>query len=55
VNDDLWFLAATTLFGLAMLAVGWQLRAWQEQARYDRIWSNLRPYVPDETDEQSGV
>jgi hypothetical protein len=55
-QDSILFLAATTIFGLAMLLVGWQVRAWQEQRRYDRLWTSIKPrYVPDDTDELSGV
>ena len=36
VNDSLLFLALATIFGLAMLTVGWQLRAMAQEDRRRR-------------------
>lgn len=52
MNDSLLFLACMTIFGLAMLAVGWALRGERDTRRF-RGWveTNAAPLRPDPTDE----
>ena len=51
MNDSLIGLAFATLFGVAMLIVGWQLRNLVADHDYEKFESNWR----DHSDEATGI